>query len=119
MPIFSCLGFFKEPGSFKSLPEDFYVSAEFQPANLGSRDEHVTPRPQKPVTESVIFINYLSILNADYEVDRSFVQVSLKQIVLTHASLHIVYIIGIEDVICLPREGLEDVLRNKKRMKAI
>ena len=70
-PIFSGLRFFNEPKisrpgtpSLKSLPEDLCsgflrpeknqsASVGFEPANLGSRVEHVTSRPPRP-TRSLV-----------------------------------------------------------------
>ena len=65
-PIFSSLRFFNEPeisDSEHSSLKDLYVlkknsstSAGFQPANLGSRDEHVTPSPPR-LTKHRLSIN--------------------------------------------------------------
>ena len=46
--------------SLKSLPEDWSwknpsTSDGFEPANLGSRGEHVTPRPRKPTNMNLVF----------------------------------------------------------------
>ena len=78
-PIFSGLRFFNEPESqtrgsqLKVSPGGLMLrifmswknpstSAGFEPANLGSRDEHVTPRPPRPTSNKLTPGNKLGTL---------------------------------------------------------
>ena len=79
-PIFSGLRIFNEPEISDSGPPQVKVppvglllriftswknpstSARFEPANLGSRGEHVTPRPPRPILNNLNSITY-SILS--------------------------------------------------------
>ena len=47
--------------SLKSFPEYLCssTSAGFEPANLGSRGEHVTPRPPRPISEMNLIMQYI------------------------------------------------------------
>ena len=78
-PVFSGLRFFNEPEISDSWPQlivppgglvlriftswkNQSTSAGFEPANLGSRGEHVTPRPNfLSVNRNTIFYEYLQV----------------------------------------------------------
>ena len=76
-------------------PKNLTASAGFEPANLGTKGQHATPRTPKPLSSSLTFKNYTFCPQNIY-----MFRISGKNIIFFYTALNVYYNRGCK---CLPR----------------